>query len=160
MRFFPRNSGLQAANQFTAVVLTIADYVSSQFQQGKSAYRKPNAGHVLVRPDEIFGRKPDDREWLAVELDRLSQNFTIGIETALPKIVAEHHDRVSRARLLRNKGATHSGVNSEHREVILGHQGRPNQLGTACHLLEKTDTCNGGDSPSCGSDVTHSRRGV
>src|SRR5207244_4756413 len=133
LRFFPRNARLQAANQFTAVVLTIADYVSSQFQQGKSAYRKPDVGHVLVRSHEIFGRKPDYREWLAVELDRLAQNFSIGTETALPKVVAEHHDWGSRARLFRSKSATHGGINSEHREVVLRDQGRANQFGTAGH---------------------------
>src|SRR5207249_6861902 len=105
--------------QAAAVVLTIADYVSSRLQQGKNADRKPDAGHVLVRSHEIFWRKPDYREWFAVQLDRLAQNFTIGTEPALPKVVAEHHDWGSRARLFRSKSATPSGINSEHREVVL-----------------------------------------
>src|SRR2546429_3655948 len=74
---------------------------------------------VLVRSHEIFRRKPDYREWLAVELDRLAQNFPIGTEPALPKVVAEHHNWGSRTRLFRSKSATHSGINSEHREVVL-----------------------------------------
>src|SRR5207302_7643096 len=119
LRFFHRSARFQTPNQATAVVLTVADYVSSRFQQWKSADRKPDTGHVLVRSREILWRKPDYCERLAVELDRLAQNFPIGTEPALPKIVAEHHDWGSRARLFRSKSATHSGINPEHREVVL-----------------------------------------
>src|SRR5204862_4843270 len=58
----------------------------------------------------------------------------------------------------RSKSATHSGIDSEHREVVLRDQGRANQLGTAGHLLEKTNARNAGDSPAYSSAVTRFRR--
>src|SRR6185369_5701215 len=78
--------------------------------------------HRADRTLEPPRRHRDDAHWAAVEMNRLSDDARVSVERSLPKVVAEHHDRLSAARRVdvRIIKTPQRRADAEHVEVASG----------------------------------------
>src|SRR5437667_7584207 len=82
---------------------------------------------IIRRAEKGFRHDTDDRELLAVEENRFTQNALVGIKVLLPERLTNHHHRMSiRSEIFfRCKAATQHWLDAHRVKIITGNQFAP-----------------------------------
>src|SRR6516164_8377119 len=135
------HAGLESYIRFTPSRPAVFQFVAAAVKSFDHRGRHPILhGPPHKSPVEPLGRHPDDGVHDIVEALRLADDCWIADEAGLPKMIADHHDRMSVTAGVFTwlKAPAQNGMNSNRVKIVCGDNASPDDLGALAKAQGRT----------------------